>query len=67
MSELISKIHAAIFYDEPIEDLVPMDLTGCGEEDRRSIYYLYAKYGRDPERRIICSRKLEEVRHATGR
>lgn len=66
MSELVSKIHAAIFYDEPIEDLVPLDLTGASQEDRRSIYYLYAKYGRDPDRRIICNRKLEEVRHAAG-
>lgn len=66
MSELLSKIHAAIFYDESIEDLVPMDLTGCTEEDRRSIYYLYTKYGKDPERRIICSQKLVEVRHAAG-
>lgn len=66
MSELLSKIHAAIFYDEPIDDLVPMDLTGCSEEDRRSIYYLYAKYGRDPERRIICSRKLGGGKYAAG-
>lgn len=65
---VVAKMKAAIFYNESIEDLTPMDLTGAPEDQKMEIWYLYSKYGQDKSRRKLCAGKLEEARkHAAGR
>lgn len=67
MSKITAELKKRIFYNEEIETVTPLDLTGTPEADRMEIWYLYSKYGRDPERRKLCEGKLEEARDAAGR
>lgn len=67
MSKITAEMKKRIFYNEEIETVTPLDLTGTSEADRMEIWYLYSKYGRDPERRKLCEGKLEEARDAAGR
>ena len=46
----ISEMKRAIFFNESIEEITPMDMTGAPVDHKLEIYYLYAKYGKDPER-----------------
>ena len=63
----ISEMKRAIFFNESIEEITPMDMTGAPVDHKLEIYYLYAKYGKDPERVKLCEQKLKEVRDAAGR
>lgn len=67
MNNIVAEMKAAIFFNESIEDLTPMDLTGAPEEQKMEIWYLYSKYGKDKFRRNLCARKLEEARKACSR
>lgn len=66
-NSIVADMKRAIFYNESIEELTPLDLTGTSWENRMEIYYLYSKYGKDPERRTLCEKKLEDLRDAAGR
>lgn len=64
----VAELRMAVFLDESIEDITPLDLTGASDSDRMEILYIYSKYGKDPERKKICEQKLKEERiHAAGR
>ena len=63
----IAEMKRAIFFEESIEEITPMDLTGAPADQKLEIYYLYSKYGRDPERVKLCEQKLKEVRDAARR
>lgn len=63
----VAEMKRAIFFEEPIEEITPMDLTGAPVDQKLEILYLYSKYGKDPERVKLCEQKLKEVRDAAGR
>lgn len=63
----VAELRMAVFLGEPIEDITPLDLTGASESDRMEILYMYAKYGKDPERKKLCEEKLREVRDLAAR
>lgn len=67
MNRIIADLKAAIFYNEGIEDLTPLDIQGFPDYEKMEILYLYSKYGKDPERRKICLLKLESLRYETRR
>ena len=67
MNRIVSEMKAAIFYNEGIEDLTPLDIQGFPDEEKMEILYLYSKYGKDPERQKICLLKLETLRNETRR
>lgn len=67
MNKIIAEMKAAIFYNEGIEDLTPLDIQGFPDSEKMEILYLYSKYGNDPERRKICELKLESLRYETRR
>lgn len=67
MSSIVSELKKRIFYNEEIETVTPLDLTGAPDDVKMEIWYLYSRYGKDPERRKICEGKLEEARNAAGR
>ena len=67
MNRIIADMKAAIFYNEGIEDLTPLDIQGFPDDEKMEILYLYSKYGEEPERRKICLLKLESLRHETRR
>lgn len=67
MNKIIAEMKAAIFYNDGIEDLTPLDIQGFPDSEKMEILYLYSKYGKDPERRKICELKLESLRYETRR
>lgn len=67
MNKLVRDLQLACFYGEPIEDMVPYDLTGYRLEDVREILYIYEKYGGDPERVRLCKIKRKELKDAGRR
>lgn len=59
MNDLLYAMMNAVNRDDPIEDLLPYDLSGLCEDDKHHILSLYVLYGQDPERVKLCSKILK--------
>lgn len=53
-------IDEAIDSGKPVDDLIPRDCVGLSEMEYLQILAVLATYGKDPERRKQCKRKLIE-------
>ena len=60
MNDLLWEVQKRVFNKEEIDSVFPMDLRGFPSSVRRQLFYIYAKFGADEERRNICSRKLQQ-------
>ena len=55
---IIKEMYTRYKNGESPEDIIPYDLSGMSEECQQEMYAFYVKYGKDPERRRICERRL---------
>lgn len=59
MNDLLYAMMQAVNRDDPIDDLLPLDLSGYCRKDVADIMALYIMYGRDPDRVEVCRKKLQ--------
>lgn len=67
MNDILFAMMNAVNRGDPIEDLLPYDLSGLCGDDKRHILSMYILYGQDPERVKLCSKILKAgVQHVSG-
>ena len=53
-------VDQAIEAEDPVDDLIPYDLSNICESDRIKMYSVMITYGKDPRRVAVCRRKIIE-------
>lgn len=54
-------IEEAIENDDPVDNIIPLDLTGLCKSDFLKVLSIEATYGKDQNRKQICRKKLIDI------